>query len=234
MLKVKICGFTNVEDYEAALGYGIDYAGFIFYGKSPRCIDKHRAQEIVGRAGDAAGAERNTEITGLDAGSSMFDRGGNDPMKVGVFVNEDIDRVREICEFVGLDIVQLHGDESPAYCKELGIRFWKAIRLKDEGSLALLDDYDCDAFLLDSYARGSYGGTGKPIDIELAERAIQTGRRIIIAGGISLDTIDRIIELSPFGVDINSMIESRPGKKDHRKLKQLLMKIKREVPRHEA
>jgi len=200
MVKVKICGLTNREDYQLAQSLGADYTGFIFYEKSPRFIDKYAAGEIIG---DGKGTHS----------------------KVGVFVNEKIKTIQEIYEWVGLDIVQLHGDESPQYCQSLGLPFWKVIRVKDASSLLKMEDYPCSFFLLDTFFSSQYGGTGRCFDMEIAREAIKSGKKIIVAGGIGINNIDKIIELKPFAVDVCSSIEDYPGKKSIKKMESFFERI---------
>jgi phosphoribosylanthranilate isomerase len=202
MVKIKICGITNSEDYNNAAGFNVDYAGFIFFKGSKRFIDPIMAYEII----------KNNVAKNIT--------------KVGVFVNEEIERIREIYYSVGLDIIQLHGDESPNYCRKLELPFWKVIRVKDRNSIELTNDYGCDTFLLDTYSKNKFGGTGISFDLSIASDAIQTGKKIIIAGGISIQNIESILKLSPYAVDINSSVEMKPGKKDITKMKQIIEIIK--------
>lgn len=201
MVKIKICGITNRSDYRHALSLEVDYTGFIFYPPSPRYIEPETASGMVRPEGSSAA-------------------------RVGVFVNEDIQRVHDIHQAARLDIVQLHGEESPDYCRRLGLPFWKAIRLAGEASVAETEKYRGGVILLDSFHPGMYGGTGRMADLALVERCIALGGRFIIAGGVSGECIGDLLRLSPFGVDINSAIEKRPGVKDHLKMERLVKRIK--------
>ncbi|MCP4218546.1 MAG: tryptophan synthase subunit beta, partial [bacterium] len=196
MVKIKICGLTDKEDYKQAVALGADYTGFIFYPGSPRYIDKYGARAIV--AGE-----------------------GGSHKKVGVFVNESAEKVREIYDYVGLDLVQLHGDESPEYCESLGLPYWKVIRVKDKSSLDTMDLYKCRVFLLDTFSPAQYGGTGKVFNPDLARGAIEKGNAIVVAGGISPENIAEISALMPYAVDVCSGVEREPGKKDMEKMKRL-------------
>jgi phosphoribosylanthranilate isomerase len=202
MVKIKICGITNSEDYNNTVLLNVDYIGFIFYKESKRFVDSIAAREII----------KNGTL--------------NNIKKVGVFVNEDIEKVRDIHRYVGLDIIQLHGGEPPEYCTNLELPYWKAIRVKDQNSIELIHKYDCDTFLLDTYSKKEYGGMGIPFDLSIALKAIKTGKKIIIAGGISVNNVESIIRLSPYAVDINSSVEKNPGKKDINKMKQIIKTIK--------
>lgn len=202
MVKVKICGLTNLADYNSAVHLGADYTGFIFYPQSPRSLSSEEAVEII-RHG----------IKGSHK-------------KIGVFVNDSIEKIRSVYKEVGLDIVQLHGDETPDYCQQLGLPYWKAIRIQDEHSLNLIQRHNCRFFLLDTFKKNTYGGTGTIFDLNIGTKAIQTGKKIIIAGGVSATNINRVIKLNPFAVDVNSSIEDKPGKKNLNKMKIFFDKFK--------
>lgn len=155
MVRVKICGIRSFEDASMAVEYGADALGFVF-ARSPRQIDPLLAREII-------------------RGLPPF------VMKVGVFVNEDIDFIHRVVEYCGLDAVQLHGDEPPEYCKGLPFQVIKAFRVKDENVLEDLQRYDVDAYLLDSYVRGKAGGTGRTFNWDIARRAAVKYKNIILA-----------------------------------------------------
>ncbi len=203
MVKVKICGLTNLADYNAAIHLGADYTGFIFYPQSPRSLSSEKAAKII-RQG----------IQGSH-------------QKIGVFVNDSIERIRSVYKDVGLDIVQLHGDENPYFCQQLELPYWKAIRIQDEHSLKLIQRHNCRFFLLDTFKKNTYGGTGTMFDLNIGIKAIQTGKKIILAGGVSTANINRVITLNPFAVDVNSSIEDKPGKKNSKKMKEFFNKIKK-------
>ena len=195
---VKICGITNLVDAEAAVQYGADALGFIFHQPSPRFISPMRAGEIIKRL--------PPQVT-----------------KVGVFVNLEVKEILVTAERCGLDLLQLHGDESPEYCREVmaaGGTVVKALRIRDEGSIAALSRYPfVSALLLDSYSREMYGGSGEKFDWTLAQKAKEYGK-IILAGGLNPDNVaEAIREVEPYGVDVSSGVEKGPGLKDHGKLK---------------
>ncbi len=208
MVKVKICGLTNSADYNAAIRLGADYTGFIFYSRSPRSLTSEEAAKIVHQG--IQGSHR----------------------KIGVFVNDSIERIRSVYKNVGLDIVQLHGDEDPDFCQQLGLPYWKAIRIQDEHSLNLIQHYNCRFFLLDTFKKNTYGGTGIMFDLNIGIKAIQTGKKIIIAGGVSAGNINRVIKLNPFAVDVNSSIEDKPGKKNLNKMIEFFNKLKKLQEEH--
>lgn len=193
MVKVKICGLTNQADYNLACQLGADYAGFVFYRKSRRFIEPELARKLVRQAKYQA-------------------------IKVGVFVNEQASIIREIYDYVGLDIVQLQGDEEPDFCRQLGLPYWKAIRVKDISALEEMKRFSADVFLLDSFSEEAYGGTGKEVNSLILAEALKMGKKIVVAGGLSALNIGKIIEMKPFGVDVCSSLEDSPGKKNAAKM----------------
>jgi phosphoribosylanthranilate isomerase len=196
MVKIKICGITNLEDALLAAELGADALGFIFYAKSPRHVVPETAREIIAQLPPFVAA-------------------------VGVFVDEAAAVVQELAGRVGLDWVQLHGQESPEYCRNLGRKVIKGFRIKDEGSLRLLADYQgaAQALLLDTYKKGQLGGTGEIFDWHLAREAKRYGQ-IILAGGLTSENVALAIATAgPAAVDAASGTEAAPGKKDPAKLR---------------
>lgn len=192
MTFVKICGITNRNDGRAAAGAGADAIGVIF-ADSPRKVTMMRAREI--------------------ADFLIPD----DIKLVGVFVNESPDRVVNIAREVGLDIVQLHGDESPEEVRDLrrrGFRVMKAFRVKDADSIARMDEYEADFFLLDAFSEGARGGTGETFDWGLA-KTLSGRANIVVSGGLDPDNVAEAIEsFEPCGVDASSSLEDAPGEKN--------------------
>lgn len=193
MVKIKICGNTRLNDIQCLVDMGVDHAGFIFYPRSPRYISPERLQNILSH---------------LEGNIS----------KVGVFVDEDIDSVRDIYYRCELDIIQLHGKEIPEYCDDLGLPYWKVFRITDDFDMEDIHRYGTDTFLLDAYHKHLYGGTGEQIPMKLLDRWLEAtsklDKQVIVAGGVGLDNIEDIISLKPYGVDINSSVEISPGVKD--------------------
>jgi phosphoribosylanthranilate isomerase len=203
MVRIKICGITNLEDARLAADMRAHALGFIFYPKSPRSVRPEVAREIIDNLPPFI-------------------------MTVGVFVDEEAAMVRGIAETAGLDWVQLHGKESPEYCRSLGRRVIKGFRIKDPSSLALLPDYrgSVQAFLLDTYMAGTAGGTGETFDWALAIRAGELGP-IILAGGLTPANVAPAIQAAqPAAVDVASGVEAEPGKKDPEKLKKFFEAVK--------
>ena len=202
-VKVKICGMTNLKDVKVAVDGGVDAVGFIFYKKSPRSVTMQTVREIV------------LELP------PFVD-------SVGVFVDETAEQINKIADRCNLDRVQLHGDESPAFCKKIRRRVIKAIRVKDIQSLKKLSDYPVSSFLLDTFSEDQYGGTGKVFDWNLAYPAKRYGP-IILAGGLTPNNVRQAIQrIQPYGVDVCSGVESQPGIKDHKKMKAFLKNVKAE------
>lgn len=189
--EIKICGVTNSRDYHNAVALGARYIGFIFYPPSPRCISPRDAAALVRR-----GPARHHQI-------------------VGVFVNQDIRFVSDACLHVGLDIVQLHGDENPAYISQISLPCWKAVRMRSPHSLNEIPRYRplCSAILLDTYRENIYGGAGQQFDPQWASDTTLYSRPIILAGGVSAANLQNYRHLPLHALDINSSIESSPGVK---------------------
>jgi len=201
MIKVKICGITNKEDALYAAECGADALGFIFYEKSPRYIEPDNAKTII--------AALPPFVT-----------------TVGVFVNKDFNDIRDITLLTGVTVVQLHGDESPSYCNLVEGKLIKAIRVKNDSSIEGLKKYDVDTFLLDSFDKNSFGGSGLTFDWKLAEKAKQYGK-IILAGGLTPDNVEEAVKkVAPYGVDVNSGVEKKPGIKNKNKVKKFIIRSK--------
>lgn len=194
---LKICGMKRVEDLRAAEKNGALYAGFIFHPQSPRYISPEDAHALVKALGKS-----NLRFA-------------------GVFVNRKKEEVLSIADYCGLDLVQLHGEESPDYCEDLQFPYWKAFRIKEEADLEKLDQYKAKYFLLDAWSKDAYGGTGKRIRNDLIEKALQKYKNIIIAGGLNPQNLAEVLSLNPAGVDINSGVEDAPAEKNHQKIKQI-------------
>lgn len=196
MVKVKICGITNLEDALAALRWGADTLGFVF-APSPRQVTRQKVIDIV-------------------AGLPPF------VCKVGVFVDSELEEVKETLRVCSLNLAQLHGSESPDFCQALFPRVIKSFRVKDESILNLIPGYKAGAYLLDSYDATLKGGTGQTFNWEIAERATQYGP-VILSGGLTpANVYQAIIKVRPYAVDVSSGIEREPGKKDHDKLRAFL------------
>ena len=212
MVRIKICGITNVADAQAAVEAGADFLGLNFYEKSPRHITPAEAAKI-----------RPHIPAGVQA--------------VGVFVNANPSGITDLCASLSLDAVQLHGDETPATVDELSRHFSviKAFRVNTTFPLDQLNSFpEAFAFLLDADHAGQYGGTGHTADWDVARRAALT-HRIILAGGLKVQNIaDAIRSVRPYAVDVASGVESEPGKKDHARLSEFVQEVRRAEKQLEA
>lgn len=201
MVKVKICGITSYEDARAAVEAGADALGFVFYEKSVRCINPLAAATIIAKLPPFI-------------------------QTVGLFVDEDIEKLNWTADYCGLDVVQLHGDETPEDCLEVNRRVIKAFRMQNNVSIEPLGRYQVSGFLLDAWSPDAYGGTGRTFNWELAGAARQYGP-IILAGGLSPDNVCEAVRVvQPYAVDVSSGVESAPGKKDAEKVKEFIKRAK--------
>lgn len=201
MVRVKICGITCIEDALVAARAGADALGFVF-ADSPRRVTPAAAAGII-------------------AALPPF------VATVGVFVNESVRRILEIVARCRLDRVQLHGDEGPEECAELGPLAIKAVRVKNALSLRGLARYRVGAFLLDSHVPGARGGTGEAFAWELAAGAAPGGRPVILSGGLTPENVARAIETaSPYAVDVSSGVEREPGRKDRPLVEEFIRRAK--------
>ncbi|HDP94857.1 MAG TPA: phosphoribosylanthranilate isomerase [Candidatus Aminicenantes bacterium] len=191
MTKIKVCGLTRAEDVALAVELGADFIGFIFCPDSPRCIHPQNVAAL---------------LQAIPAPNVC---------RVGVFVDQNPETVREIANLCRLDLVQLHGRETPLYCRELGLPHWKALRPRSPGELSLLSQYPDQVILLDTWHPRQKGGTGRPPDTAILQAALKSGRRIVIAGGVGTANLPQLLNMSPWALDVNSALEHYPGVKDH-------------------
>ena len=197
MTKIKFCGITELDDAERAVAAGAWAVGVIFWPRSPRRCAPDAAAEI------AAAVKRRAEVA-------------------GVFVNATLDHVAEIADGVGLTMVQLHGDEGPAYCAEAarrtGCKVIKAVRVRSRADVQTVSSFHTDYHLLDSYIAGVPGGTGETFAWDIA-RAHRSTVPVILSGGLTPENVgEAIAAVRPFAVDVASGIERAPGLKDPDKL----------------
>jgi phosphoribosylanthranilate isomerase len=201
MIRIKICGITNWEDARLAVELGADALGFIFT-ESPRRVTPEQAAAITGQLTPPV-------------------------CKIGVFLDHQEEEVKAIAECCRLDGLQLHGQETPAYCKRFRQKVIKAFRIRDATDLKALSLYEVDAFLLDTYHESLAGGTGKTFDWNLAVEAKKHGK-IILSGGLNPDNVfSAITKVKPYAVDVSSGVEASPGKKDPVKLKAFIEEVRR-------
>ena len=195
MVKVKICGITNLEDALFSYFSGAQALGFVFYKKSPRYISLQKAKNIA-------------RIL---------------PKKIklaGVFVNEKVPTVKRIAKLCNLDMLQFHGKESPEYCRKFkGYKVIKAFRVSRKEDLDNIFKYKTFAYLFDSFSRGALGGTGSKFNWKILEQAAKMKPVVFLSGGLTCGNVCGAIKLlKPDWVDVSSSLESMPGKKDHKKI----------------
>lgn len=203
MVRVKICGITNLEDALYAVQSGADALGFVFYKKSPRYIRPRDAKKII------------EKLPGF-------------VKKVGVFVNTSQTTVRKIAQDLKLDMLQFHGNESENFCKRFtDFKVIKTFRVKDKNSLKDVDKYDVWAYLFDSYSPQKFGGTGERFNWRVLEDTKKLRKIIFLSGGLSPSNVAKAVEVfSPDWVDASSCLEKYPGKKDSLKVKRFIYKSK--------
>jgi phosphoribosylanthranilate isomerase len=205
-IKVKVCGITNLADAEKALEFGADMLGFNFYEPSSRCLTSETAREI---------------LNALPAES----------FNVALFVNETGEKVREILAGAKLSggrhayrALQFHGEETADYCRGWDLTVIKAFSVKNKASLDAMKNFPADFYLLDSWSAG-YGGSGTAFPWEWLE-GIEAAK-LILSGGLSVENVAAAIRrVRPYGVDVCSGVEARPGIKDHGKLKEFISAAK--------
>jgi phosphoribosylanthranilate isomerase len=199
-MRVKICGITNLENALMATDFGADALGFVFAKGSPRTITPDAARNIINKLPPFI-------------------------IPVGVFVDSPAEEILSIIERTGIQCVQLHGNESPLEYTKINVPIIKVFRVDEHFQANTLLRFPATAYLLDTFVKGTAGGTGKTFDWNIA-LAAKTYGRIILAGGLTPGNIrDAIQKVQPYGVDISSGIESVPGKKDKRKLQQFFTAI---------
>ncbi|MDB9863406.1 phosphoribosylanthranilate isomerase [Litorivicinus sp.] len=193
MTRVKFCGFTDSVDVAEAVKLGADALGFVFYSRSPRAVTIALARELT--------AQVPAFVT-----------------KVGLFVNAEVDEVRETFSSARLNLIQFHGDETPAFCESLKLPYIRALRVRPELNIVneMLRYPNASGFLLDAYKEGTPGGTGEIFDWDLIPK---TGQSVILAGGLNPENAKAAIKrVSPWALDVSGGIESMLGRKDPDKM----------------
>lgn len=190
---IKICGITQHSDALAACELGADAIGLVFYPPSPRSVSVAQIEDIV--------RDLPLQVT-----------------IVALFVNPSVEEVNQVIATGMIDLLQFHGDETPAYCQSFGLPTMKAFRVgKDPDLQKSIASYpESDLILLDAYEKGAPGGTGKVFDWDVAIKTAQSKElKLVLAGGLNPDNVqEAVIRVNPFGVDVSSGVESSPGKKD--------------------
>lgn len=209
-MKIKVCGITQMDQLKQLDELGVDYAGLIFYDRSPRYVlNKLRSEDVF-----------NLDIT---------------LQKVGVFVNASEEDILTQVELYGLDIIQLHGDETPAFCKHISttvsvIKAFRITKYNEQNIDWMIKPYEeyCDYYLFDTNRKGAYGGTGEKFDWKtLNENKIN--KPFFLSGGIGVADVEKVKAFHhPFlyAVDINSMVEKEAGVKDMQQVKMFVDQLK--------
>jgi phosphoribosylanthranilate isomerase len=196
MTRAKICGLTDPTDARFAADAGAWAIGVNFWPRSKRFVSKETARSIA------------------------VALGGDVPL-VGVFVDAERQGIQRLVESIPLDMVQLHGQESPDDCLGWAVPVIKAVPLRDRGSWREVERFPADYVLVDAYVPGEPGGTGLRIAAELVGAGMRD--RLILAGGLDPDNVrDAIRAVGPFAVDVASGVESAPGRKDREKVKRFI------------
>lgn len=194
MIRIKVCGITNLEDAKLCYELGADALGFIFYEHSKRYIDFEKAFTII------------SELPAFVS-------------KVGVFVNEPFITINHIAQSVGLTHVQLHGDEDQLFINKVNHPVIKALRVNKDFAFSSLNFYSGCTILLDTFSDKEIGGTGLTFDWNTIPKDLRS--KVILAGGVSVDNIvDIFTKIKPQAVDISSSLETEAGKKDEKKLRE--------------
>ncbi len=202
MFRIKICGITNKDDALLAVQLGASALGFIFYKKSPRYVSAYKVRKII-----------------EDLPPFV--------VPVGVFVNQKEGAVKDIVDFCGITTIQLHGDETAAYCQRFSrCKTIKAFRWKEGFDWNILAEYKTvSAYLFDTYQEEQYGGSGKTFNWDFL-KGKKLDKPIILAGGINPKNVSAAIEtVNPYAIDVSSGVEQSPGKKDPQLLQELFQKI---------
>ena len=201
MVKIKICGITDLDDALHAVDCGADALGFVFYEGSPRAVTSQRAQAIIARLPPFVTV-------------------------VGLFVNEDPGTLRIIADHCGLDVIQYHGDESPETVRLAPRRSIRALRVRESEIRNDITNYPASTLLLDAWVSGAYGGTGVCFNWAVAA-GITKERTVILAGGLTPENVSAAIQtVHPYGVDVSSGVESAPGRKDRTKVAAFIKAVK--------
>lgn len=204
MTRIKICGITRLEDALLAIRLGADALGFVFYPPSPRNITLENAKKII--------ANLPPFVT-----------------TVGLFVNENPIRIKEILNAVSLDLLQLHGEETPEYCNNLQMPYIKTLKIQP--SIDITDSAKkymaTRAILLDTFHAQQAGGTGQVFNWDLIPTELN--KPLILAGGLNSKNIEEAIaKIKPYAVDVSSSVEAAPGIKDPDKLAAFIQKVRKQ------
>lgn len=200
--KLKICGISNLLILKELIALEVDYVGFIFFTKSPRNVSNDFLESLKE----------------IDFKSTR---------PVCVFVNPKEEEVYQTSSYLTDPILQFHGDESDEFCESFGLDYWKAIRVKNETDLDLIDLYpSASAILLENHVPGIYGGTGESFDWNILDNSAELANNIVLSGGINSENVHNAITTNSWCIDLNSGVESEKGVKDIKLIKNILNIIK--------
>ena len=200
--KIKICGISNLLILKELIALEVDYVGFIFFTKSPRNVSNDFLESLKE----------------IDFKSTR---------PVCVFVNPKEEEVYQTSSYLTDPILQFHGDESDEFCESFGLDYWKAIRVKNETDLDLIDLYpSASAILLENHVPGIYGGTGESFDWNILDNPAELANNIVLSGGINSENVHNAITTNSWCIDLNSGVESEKGVKDIKLIKNILNIIK--------
>lgn len=204
MVKVKICGITNLEDANASVEAGCDALGFLFYRKSPRYVSPLLARKIIKQLPERI-------------------------IKIGVFVNTKEKSVKKIARLCGLNMLQFHGNESVEFCNKFKhYKIIKAFRVRGKIDSEKIAQYKTFAYLFDAFSKNKFGGTGKKFNWNLVRHLGILKKPIFLSGGLSESNVQKAIKSArPDWIDVSSSLEIRPGKKDENKMKNFIAKVKK-------
>ncbi|RKY32968.1 MAG: phosphoribosylanthranilate isomerase [Candidatus Omnitrophota bacterium] len=199
MVKVKICGITNLADAVKAVILGAGALGFVFYKKSPRYIAPKKAKEII---------------------KLMPKR----ILKVGVFVNAKEKSIKDIARTCKLDLLQFHADETPEFCSKFkGYRIIKAFRVKGKIDLKRIAEYKTYAYLFDTFSKTKFGGTGKAFNRKALKDIHKLKQKVFLSGGLNARNVKQAVKtVRPDWVDVSSAVETSPGRKDYKKIRDFI------------
>jgi phosphoribosylanthranilate isomerase len=199
MVKVKVCGITNLEDALYSFFSGADGLGFVFYKKSPRYIQPDKAANI----------------------SAILPR---KIKRIGVFVDAKVATVKRIARLCGLDMLQFHGRESPQYCKKFkDYKIIKAFRIDKQKDLEGVSKYKTFAYLFDSFSKTKFGGTGNKFNWKILAQTVKMKPIVFLSGGLAVGNIKQAVKLlQPDWVDVSSSLELKPGHKSHKKIQEFI------------
>ena len=196
--KIKICGISDLLILKELIALEVDYVGFIFFTKSPRNVSNDFLESLKE----------------IDFKSTR---------PVCVFVNPKEEEVYQTSSYLTDPILQFHGDESDEFCESFGLDYWKAIRVKNETDLDLIDLYpSASAILLENHVPGTYGGTGESFDWNILDNSAELANNIVLSGGINSENVHNAITTNSWCIDLNSGVESEKGVKDIKLIKNIL------------